>query len=137
VSRLLPPICHIRLAEAASDRFDIGRCTTQEKYMFKKQIIAIALLGATVTLAHAQDATKKDPKSGKNCVTLFSSEPTENGLVRMNFRNTCDSPFQVQIEARERTRQASITAGTPEAPAKAYVTCKADDVCEAAKWKYN
>jgi hypothetical protein len=105
--------------------------------MFKKSLIAIAVLGAATTVVHAGDAARKDPKTGKNCVTMFSSEPTSTGLTRINFRNTCDSPFRVEIDAVARTRSGSIEAGTPEKPSKASVTCKADERCEAAKWTFN
>lgn len=104
--------------------------------MLRKSIVAIAMLGSIATLAHGAEAAKKDPKTGKNCVTLLSSESTIPGLLRVNFRNTCDSPFQVQILASTRTRETSISAGTPESPSKAYVTCKLEDSCESAKWQY-
>jgi hypothetical protein len=105
--------------------------------MFKRSLITIALLGAATSFVHAEDATQKDPKTGKSCVTMFSSEPTSTGLTRINFRNTCGSPFRVEIDALERTRSGSIEAGTPEKPAKAAVTCRAEDRCEASKWKFN
>jgi len=105
--------------------------------MVRKSLIAIALLGAATTVVHAEEATRKDPKTGKSCVTMFSSEQTDTGLTRVNFRNTCDSPFRVEIDATERTRSGSIDAGTPEKPSKASVTCKADERCEAAKWTFN
>lgn len=104
--------------------------------MINKQITAIALLVAAAGLAHAQDAPKTDPGSGKNCVSFFSSESPTPGLIRMNFRNICDSQFQIEIMAAEKTRKGTINAGTPEKPAKAYVTCRSDDGCEAAEWKY-
>jgi hypothetical protein len=102
--------------------------------MFRKSLIA--LLGAATTLVHADEA-RKDPKTGKSCVTMFSSELTSTGLTRVNFRNTCDSPFRVEIDTVERTRSGSIEAGTPDKPSKASVTCKAEDRCEASKWKFN
>ena len=106
--------------------------------MFKKMLTAAALLGAATTAVHADEATaRKDPKTGKSCVTMFSSEPTNTGLTRINFRNTCDSAFRVEIDAAERTRSGSIEAGTPEKPSKASVTCKAEERCEAAKWTFN
>jgi hypothetical protein len=101
-----------------------------------KKILALALLAATTTLVHAEDTGKKDPKTGKACVAFISSELSDQGLVRMNFRNTCDSPFKIQIQATGATRQKSIEAGTPDKPAKAYVTCKSGDRCESAKWQY-
>lgn len=105
--------------------------------MLKKSLLAIALLGATANLVHAQDAVRKDPKTGKSCVTLLSSELTNTGLMRLNFRNTCDSPFRVEVNTVERTRAGTIEAGTPEKPAKASVTCKTDERCEGAKWTFN
>jgi hypothetical protein len=105
--------------------------------MFRRTLVAIALLGAIATAVHADDTARKDPKTGKSCVTMFSSEQTNTGQTRINFRNTCDSPFRVEIAAPERTRSGSIEAGTPDKPAKASVTCKADERCEAAKWTYN
>jgi hypothetical protein len=108
-----------------------------ERNMLKRSLITIALFGATISLAHAEDAGRKDPKTGKNCVTQLSSETTDTGLLRMYFRNTCDSKFQVQIMASTRTRAGSIDPGTPEKPSKGYVTCKTDDQCEVAKWKYD
>lgn len=104
--------------------------------MKKIPALAISLLAATATLAHAEDTGKKDPKTGKACVSFVSSELSDQGLVRMNFRNTCDSPFRIQIQATAANRQKSIEAGTPEKPAKAYVSCKPDDRCETAKWQY-
>lgn len=108
--------------------------------MTRTSLIAIALLGAA-TMAHAEestnDAARKDPQTGKDCVTLFSSEATTTGRTLVNFRNTCDSPFRVQIDVPEHNRAGTIEAGTPEKPAKASVTCRAEDRCEAAKWTYN
>src|SRR5262245_53994736 len=109
----------------------------RRRTMFKKSFIAIALLGAAATAVHADDAVQKDPKTGKSCVTMVSSELTNTGMTRVNFRNTCGSPFRVEIDATERTRTGSIEAGTAEKPSKAFVTCKADDRCETAKWKFN
>jgi hypothetical protein len=101
-----------------------------------KKILAIALLAATTALAHADDTGKKDPKTGKACVAFMSSELSQQGLVRMNFRNICDSPFTIQIQATGATRQKAIEAGTPEKPAKAYVSCRPGDNCESSKWQY-
>lgn len=105
--------------------------------MFKNQILAVALLATTASLVHAADDTaKKDPKTGKNCVIFISSEPANNAMVRMNFRNTCDTPFEIRISAGQNTRKKSIEAGSSDKPSKAYVTCRASDVCETAKWSY-
>jgi hypothetical protein len=104
--------------------------------MKKIPAMAIALLAASATLVHAEDNGKKDPKTGKACVAFVSSELSDRGLVRMNFRNTCDSPFRIQIQATGATRQKTIEAGTPDKPAKAYVSCKPGENCESAKWQY-
>lgn len=105
--------------------------------MLKKQVLAIVLLAASTTVTHAaDDAAKKDPKTGKSCVSFFSSEPGDNGLLRMHFRNTCSTPFQIRIPVGENTRKKAIEAGSPETPAKAFVTCKSEDRCETAKWLY-
>jgi hypothetical protein len=105
--------------------------------MFNRQLIAIALLGATAGFSHAQDAAT-DPQSGKKCVTFMSSETTPTGQTRMVFRNTCASPFRVQVQVPlgNRTRETNIEAGTADKPSKAYVNCRADERCEAAKWTY-
>ena len=105
--------------------------------MLNRQIIAIALLGATTTFIHAENAAT-DPQSGKKCVTFMASETTPTGQTRMAFRNTCASPFrvEVQVPVGNRTRETSIDAGTADKPSKAYVNCKADERCEAAKWSY-
>jgi hypothetical protein len=111
-----------------------------EKDMNRIPLIAIAMLGAAAAVHAAdnvQDTARKDPKTGKNCVTLLSSESTPTGRTLVNFRNTCDSPFRVEIDVPERTRTGTIEAGTPEKPAKASVSCRADDRCEAAKWSFN
>jgi hypothetical protein len=94
------------------------------------------LLAAVTVVAHAEDAPKTEPKTGKNCVTFMSFETTDIGQVRMNFRNICSSPFQIRIEAAARIREKGIEPGSPEKPSRAYVTCKADDRCEVAKWQY-
>ncbi len=105
--------------------------------MFKKGIIAIALLGAAATVTHAAaDTAQKDPKTGKNCVTFFSSEPGDSGLIKLNFRNTCATAFEIRIPAGSNIRKKSIDAGTPENPSKAFVTCKSSDGCETAKWLF-
>jgi hypothetical protein len=102
--------------------------------MFKKQIIAIALLGAIASFAHAED--QKDPQTGKKCVTFMSSELTPTGQIRMQFRNICANPFHVEVQAQSRVRATDIEAGSADKPAKAYVNCKTDERCEAAKWTY-
>jgi hypothetical protein len=102
--------------------------------MFSKQIIAIALLGATTSFAHAQDQT--EPATGKKCVTFMASELTPTGQIRMQFRNICGNPFHVQVQATNRVRGTDIEAGSVDKPAKAYVNCKTDERCEAAKWSY-
>jgi hypothetical protein len=111
----------------------------RETGMFVKYNFAIGLLTTAavlaVTSAYAQEGTK-DPKSGKSCVTFMSSELTPQGQVRMNYRNTCANAFQIQVHAGENIRKKSIEAGSPEKPSKAYVTCKSDDRCEVAKWKF-
>jgi hypothetical protein len=104
--------------------------------MFKRQFVAIALLGAVATFAHGSDAAKTDPKTGKSCVTFMSAEPVDNALLRMHFRNTCDSPFEIRIPAGQNTRKKSIEAGSSEKPTKAFVTCRSSDGCETAKWIY-
>lgn len=107
--------------------------------MFAKRNFAIVLLataaGVASTSAYSQEGAK-DPKSGKSCVTFMSSEMTPQGQVRMNYRNTCANAFQIQVQAGENIRKKSIEAGSPEKPSKAYVTCKSDDRCEVAKWKF-
>lgn len=104
------------------------------KHRFAVGMLATAAVLA-VTTAYAQDGAK-DPKSGKSCVTFMSSEMTPQGQVRMNYRNTCANAFQIQVQAGENIRKKSIEAGSPEKPSKAFVTCKSDDRCEVAKWKY-
>src|SRR5689334_12707351 len=98
--------------------------------MFTKKSIALGLLTTVAVLSQtpaiAQDAAK-DPKTGKNCVSFISSELTNTGQTRMNYRNTCATAFQIQIQAGDNVRQKGIEAGTPEKPAKAYVTCKPDE----------
>jgi hypothetical protein len=103
--------------------------------LIKRPLIAIGLLAATTTIAGAEETGKTDPETGKSCVSFLSSEPTDLGLLRMHFRNTCDSPFEIQIIG-EKTRKGSIPAGTAKKPAKAVVTCRSGDGCETAKWKY-
>jgi hypothetical protein len=103
---------------------------------FYRQIFATAMLGAAAVLTHAEEAAKKEPKSGKDCVTFMSSELTNTGQTRMNYRNICTSPFQIRIQTAENLREKAIEPGSPEKPAKAFVTCKADDRCEVAKWRY-
>jgi hypothetical protein len=102
---------------------------------FQRQIFATAL-AAAAALAHAQEAAKKEPTSGKDCVTFMSSELTNTGLTRLNYRNICTSPFQIRIQAGENLREKAIEPGSPEKPAKAFVTCKPDERCEVAKWRY-
>jgi hypothetical protein len=103
---------------------------------FQSQIFATAVLAATVVLAHAGEAEKKEPKSGKDCVSFVSAQLTDTGKTRMNYRNICSSPFQIRIQAGETLREKSIEPGSPEKPSKASVTCMPDDRCEAAKWRY-
>jgi hypothetical protein len=102
---------------------------------FQRQVLAITVLTTVAILGKAEEAAK-DPKSGKSCVTFMSSEVTISGQTRMNYRNTCASPFQIRIQAAGNTREKGIEPGSPEKPSKAYVTCKADDRCEVAKWRY-
>lgn len=106
--------------------------------MFKRPLIAIALLGATSTFALAQDAGQTDPQTGKKCVTFMSSDLTPTGQMRMQFRNICANPFHVAVQTSisNRIRTTSIEAGSVDKPAKAYVNCKTDERCEAAKWTY-
>jgi hypothetical protein len=102
-----------------------------------RQFIAIALLAAAAVVAHAEDASKKDPKTGKNCVTFLSFEaPDDRGRVKVNFRNTCASSFQIQMQVDGKVRENRIEAGSPEKPSRAFITCKSDERCEAAKWDY-
>jgi hypothetical protein len=107
--------------------------------MLVKHTFAIGMLATSAVFAlspaHAQEGAK-DPKSGKSCVTYMSSELTAQGQVRMNYRNTCANAFQIQIQAGDNIRKKSIEAGSPEKPSRAYVTCKSDDRCEVAKWKF-
>lgn len=105
--------------------------------MFKsRQTIAIALLAAVTALAQAQDAAKKDPKSGKSCVTYMSSELTATGQTKVNFRNVCASAFEIQLQAGDKVRKKGIEAGSPEKPAKISITCKPEERCETAKWEF-
>ncbi len=105
-----------------------------------KHTLAMGLLATAAILAqspaHAADDAKKDPKTGKSCVAFMSYETTSVGQVRMNFRNICASPFQIRVEATGRVREKGIEPGSPEKPSKAFVTCKSDDRCEAAKWQF-
>ncbi len=103
--------------------------------MSRKAFIAMVLLTTTATLAHAEDSAK-DPKTGKNCVSYFSSEMTSTGQVQMNFRNICASAFQIHVLASGRTRDKDIEAGSPETPARVSLICKPEERCEAAKWQY-
>ena len=102
-----------------------------------KRITAIMLLAATTAAAHAAEAPKTDPASGKACVSFFSSEPTTASLVVMNYRNICDSSFEIRITTKEKVRRGTIKAGTPDKPAKGTVTCRSDDRCETADWEFN
>jgi hypothetical protein len=111
----------------------------RETGMFVKHTFAIGLLGTAAVFAtppvQAQEGAK-DATSGKKCVIFMSSEMTPQGQMRMNYRNICPNTFQIQVEAGETIRKKSIEAGSPEKPSRAYVTCKPDDRCEVAKWKY-
>jgi hypothetical protein len=108
--------------------------------MFTRPISAMGLLAMAAILgnapSHAEEAAKTEPKTGKNCVTFISSEWTNTGMLRMNFRNICASPFQIRIPVGESTREKAIEPGSPEKPSKAYINCKSDDRCEVAKWGY-
>lgn len=108
--------------------------------MFTRPISAIGLLAMAAILAHtptrADEAARKEPSSGKNCVSFVSSEFTNTGLLRMNYRNICDGAFQIRLQVGEKIREKSIEAGSPAKPSRAYITCKAEDRCEVAKWSY-
>ena len=101
-----------------------------------KKIAATTLLAVATAVAHAANGPMTDPASGKACVSFFSSQPTTPGLLVMNYRNICASPFEIHIKTGERTRRGTIKAGTPEKPAKGTVTCRADDQCETAEWEF-
>ena len=110
-----------------------------ETGMLIKHTLVIGMLATAAVFAAAPAQAQegaKDAKSGKNCVIFMSSELTPQGQVRMNYRNICPNAFQIQIDAGENIRKKSIEAGSPEKPSKGYVTCKSDDRCEVAKWKY-
>jgi hypothetical protein len=102
----------------------------------QRRTLAIVLLAATAAIAQAQEAAKTEPKTGKSCVAFMSYETTAIGQVRMNFRNICATPFQIRVEATGKTREKGIEPGSPDKPSKAFVTCKQDDRCEAAKWQF-
>jgi hypothetical protein len=85
--------------------------------------------------AHAGEAAK-EPKTGKSCVSFISSELTNVGKVKMNYRNICANPFQIRISSGENTREGTIEAGSPDKPSRAFITCNSDERCEVAKWKY-
>lgn len=102
----------------------------------QRQVISTVLLAAAAVVVYAQDASKKDPKTGKDCVTLMSSQLTDTGQTRVYFRNICPTAFQIQIPVGSKVREKSIDPGTLEKPANAYVTCTADDRCTSAKWQY-
>ena len=102
-----------------------------------KDITAAMLLAATTAVAHAVEAPMTDPASGKACVSYFSSEPPTAGLVVMNYRNICSSPFEIRITTGEKVRRGNIKAGTPDKPAKGTVTCRSDDRCETADWEFD
>lgn len=104
--------------------------------MIKRQLITVALLAVTAGLANAAEAGKTDPASGKRCVSLLSAERMEGGLVRMNYRNICDTQFAIQIMADGATRKGSIKAGASKKPSSAYILCKSSDECDKAEWKY-
>ncbi|HTQ37133.1 MAG TPA: hypothetical protein VMH77_08860 [Steroidobacteraceae bacterium] len=104
--------------------------------MHRKQMLAIALLAAAATSAYAGDTGKKDPQTGKSCVTYFSSAAAGPGAVHMNFRNICNSPFQISVMGEDKTRLGNIGPGSPASPAQAYVTCSVTDECDGAKWQY-
>jgi len=103
--------------------------------MLMKHALAIALL-ATTSLVRAEDTGKKDPQTGKDCVTYFSSEAGTAGVVHMNFRNICGSPFQIRVMGSEHTREGTIGPGSPASPSRGYVACSPEDRCEASKWQY-
>ncbi|MEO6080573.1 MAG: hypothetical protein ABIQ86_12435 [Steroidobacteraceae bacterium] len=107
--------------------------------MFSKKHFVIGLITAAAALVQAPAYTAdaaKDPKSGKACVTLISSEHTSTGRVQMNYRNTCATAFEIKIQAGENVRKKGIEAGSAEKPSKAAVLCTSDDRCEVAKWLY-
>jgi hypothetical protein len=108
---------------------------SQELKMKIKKIAAITLLGVATGLAQAQDAPMTDPASGKSCVSFFSSEQADLGLVVMHYRNICNSSFEIRISGAK-TRRGTIKAGAPDKPSKGTVTCRADDKCETADWKF-
>lgn len=101
-----------------------------------KKIGAIALLIATTGVVHASEAPMTDPASGKDCVSYFSSERTNTGLMVMNYRNICGQPFEIRITTEEKTRRGTIKAGSPDKPAKGTVTCRSEDECETSEWKF-
>jgi hypothetical protein len=131
----------VRIDSTDVATLSLSACTLKENMVIKRKLLAIGLLAAMGTLVHAEEADqagmagKTDPESGKSCVAFFSSESIDLGRVRMHFRNICDSPFQIQIMT-EKLRKGTIEAGTTRKPGKGYVTCRADDQCETAKWTY-
>ena len=104
--------------------------------MHKRMMTAAAVLVAATPLAFAAGNRQKNPETGKDCVSYFSAQTTRTGLVQMNFRNTCDSVFTIEVHGVDRTRESQIKAGTPEDPAKGRVLCRPNDECVAAKWDY-
>lgn len=105
--------------------------------MLIRNAIATGLLATVATFAfspaHAVDVAKH-PQTGKNCVTFLSSQTTAAFQTRMNYRNICDNAFAIRIQTGDLVREKTIEAGSSEKPSTAYITCKADDRCEAAKW---
>jgi hypothetical protein len=104
--------------------------------MNNRRIVAVALLAASAAMAYGANTAKKDSTNEKDCVSYFSSETTDTGLVRLNFRNSCDSPFRIEVFGLDHTRHNSIKPGSPEDPSQGYVLCTQDDECETAKWDY-
>lgn len=108
--------------------------------MYATRIFALGLLGCAAVLAyvpaHAAQPGQKEPTTGKSCVSFFSADTTEPGRQRLYFRNICASSFQIRIEAGTKVREGTIEAGSPAKPAKAHVTCNADERCDSAKWRY-
>ena len=102
---------------------------------FQKQVLVMAVLATFAALGYAGEAAK-EPKSGKKCVTFMSSEVTNTGQTRMNYRNVCANSFQIRVQVGDNMREKGIEPGSPEKPSKAYITCKPEDRCEGAKWRY-
>jgi len=80
----------------------------------------------------------KDPKTGRECVTMLGGSREGDKFVRIRVQNICQGSFSYKIKLQNgSTRGTGVGPGSVNQPAISSLVCDVKDQCESGQFSYD